>query len=208
MSLDMHPRATDPVDPDGARPEGTSGAVTPSADPTVTGASAFGPATPWPPHHVPRTPGEVRLWLSFALLRVDPEGPLDVKLVATRIGMSRTAIAYDGCAHKVLRKAVLEEIDARETARAAAATRVQAARVGPSRPVRGIRYWQAIAQRADSRIIEHAAAATREAAKSRRSRELLRRIFDDMKAGRWKRVDEEAVMMADLAAELGPVGGA
>ncbi|MBI0532026.1 hypothetical protein [Sphingomonas sp. TX0522] len=163
-------------------------------------AGAMGPPTPWPSGHVPRTRGEVRLWLSFAVLRADPAGPLDVKLVATRIGMSRTSIAYDGCAHGVLRAEVLREIARR--AAAAAEEAGGGAPAQPAEPSRGVRYWQAIAQRADSRICEYKALAVRERQASSRTRALLRRVLDDMRAGRWTRADEDAVMIADIAAEL------
>lgn len=174
-----------------------------SAQPSARfpGAGAMGPPMPWPSGHVPRTRGEVRLWLSFAALRADPAGPLDVKLVATRIGMSRTSIAYDGCAHGVLRAEVLREI-ARRAAAAAEEEAGGGAPAQPAEPSRGVRYWQAIAQRADSRICEYKALAVRERQASSRTRALLRRVLDDMRAGRWTRADEDAVMIADIAAEL------
>jgi hypothetical protein len=169
---------------------------------TLQVAVPLGPPTPWPAGYLPRTKGETRLWLSFAFLRVAPEGPLDVKLVATRIGMSRTSIAHANCAHKKLRDAVLAEIDRREAARVAQQASPRSSEAPSGEPIRNIRYWQAIAQRANSRICEFKALAVREETKSRRTRALLRRVLDDMKAGRWTRVDEDAVMMADLAAEL------
>lgn len=166
------------------------------------GMSAMGPPTPWPAGHAPRTRGEVRLWLSFAFLRVDRTATLDVKLVATRIGMSRTAIAYDGCTHKVLRAAVLDEISRRAETKAADEAATGGGRPSAGAPARGVRYWQAIAQRADSRLCDFKAIAVREQMTSRRTRELLRRVLDDMRAGRWARVDMDAVMIADIAAEL------
>ena len=176
--------------------------VAPAGSPVRLDMSAIGPPTPWPAEHAPRTRGEVRLWLSFAFLRADRTAALDVKLVATRIGMSRTAIAYDGCTHKVLRAAVLNEISRRAETKAADEAATGCGRPSAGAPARGVRYWQAIAQRADSRLCEFKAIAVRERMTSRRTRELLRRVLDDMRAGRWARVDVDAVMIADIAAEL------
>lgn len=159
-------------------------------------------AAPWPDGYEPRTPGERRLWHSFEELRSDPGSDLNLRVVATRIGMSRTSIAWDGCPHKELRKAIIDEIDAREERRVEAETARAEAEPVRGR-VLGVRHWQAVAQRADSRNAEYMARASRADRLSRRRTQLLRRFLEDIKAGRWQRVDVDAVTVAELSAELG-----
>jgi hypothetical protein len=155
---------------------------------------------PWPDGHEPRSKGERRLWASFRDQCADEDWVPSLSAVAIGAGMSRTALSSVDGPFGVLRKAIFDEADRR---RAVNGVADGAATAGAPRRTYGIRQWQAVAQRADSRLADYMAMAVRADERSRRSRELLRRIFDDFKAGRWVRVDPDAVMLADLSAELG-----
>ncbi len=155
-------------------------------------------APPWPEGHVPATDGERRMWMAFAELRADSNSQLSLLGVARKVGMSRTSISMDNSRFKVLRTAILEEMNQRRQAKLG----IKAETLDAGRPKLGVRHWQAVAQRADSLLAEYKVAALQADERSRRSRELLDRIFQDIRAGRWRSVDQDAVTMADLAVEL------
>ncbi|USU10723.1 hypothetical protein NF701_09010 [Sphingomonadaceae bacterium OTU29THOMA1] len=195
---------------DGATAEATASTSRSSED----RASGVSPrrVRPWPSHHEPRTAGERRLWESFEDLRVDPASELSQKLVASRIGMSRTPLSVGKDGFALLREAIQDEIarraEEKTSSRPEAPTAAEARAAEQARREQSVRYWRSLAQRNDSLIV----AAHAEAARDREAREravrLLRKILDHFREGRWIRADQDDGLLRDAEALLVEGGSA
>lgn len=162
---------------------------------------------PWPTGYEPATPGERRMWRAFATVRDDQNSALNPRSVARRAGLSPTPIAYEGGRFGVLRAALLAKMEERRPAdpgQPAPRSKEEIEAADQAHRETRITYWQGIAQKTDSILGEFEARAIRAEAKSSRAVAVLRRVLEDIKAGRWVRADPDATAIADLVAELGP----
>ncbi|KQT33672.1 hypothetical protein ASG29_06580 [Sphingomonas sp. Leaf412] len=146
---------------------------------------------------------EREMWAAFAAISRKQGARLSLSAVARQSGHSRTMISHDGGDFPVLRGAILEEIGRRKPARAAKPTREEAEAIAEARRERKVNHWRAVAREADGRNAECMAAAVAAETRTERAHGVLRRILDDMVAGRWVRADPSAVLLGEIEVLLG-----
>ncbi|RUN76496.1 hypothetical protein EJC47_11025 [Sphingomonas sp. TF3] len=164
----------------------------------------------WPDGHTPANACERALWESFEDLRIDPTSKLTQQIVALRIGRSRTSLSSDTVGYRLLRKAIQDEIGRRKALRGGASaskkkprkTKEEREAEKAARRETSIKYFQDIAQRADAAVITASVRAVRAEAERDGLKARLKAIFDDFKAGLWKRADGSEDGVGELGAFL------